>query len=183
MLDPCRIFRQLARNARLANARLDRACQTLQPGEWEAERISFFPSLKATMMHLIDADRYYIDTFRGDWPGPKERSGPLDNTITFSHEREEIDKWIVAFCESLTITDLSRRMQIHWPEKTLTEALADTLLHVFTHVQHHRGQIHSMLSSTSVRPPQIDEFILTSDVESRTEDLQILGWNEDWLTR
>ncbi|MEY9200001.1 DinB family protein [Sinorhizobium sp. CCBAU 05631] len=71
----CRPYRQLARNARLANARLDRACMALQPGEWEAARTSFFPSLKETMVHLLNADRYYIDTLRGDLAGPPNPPG------------------------------------------------------------------------------------------------------------
>jgi uncharacterized damage-inducible protein DinB len=162
---------------------LDRACQALQPGEWEAERKSFFLSLKATMNHLIGADRYYIDTVRGKLPGPVGGAAPLDNMTDFSRERSELDVWMVAFCEGLTAKDLDRRVDIFRPEKTLSETLADTLLHVFMHGQHHRGQIHAMLSGTSVRPPQIDEFILTSNVEPRSQDLHMLGWDEQLLTR
>ena len=32
------------------------------------------------------------------------------------------------------------------------------LLHIFQHQVHHRGQAHAMLSGTSVKPPQLDEF-------------------------
>ncbi|MCZ4092913.1 DinB family protein [Sinorhizobium psoraleae] len=179
----CRPYRQLARNARLANARLDRACMALSPGEWEAPRTSFFPSLKETMVHLLNADRYYIDTLRGERPGPPGSPGSRATAAEFAIERAQVDEWLLGFSESLTVEELARKISIPWPERTLTETVADTLLHVFLHGQHHRGQIHSMLSGTSVPPPQIDEFILADNGEARVEDLKALGWTEARLTR
>ncbi|WP_331374654.1 DinB family protein [Sinorhizobium chiapasense] len=179
----CRPYRQLARNARLANARLDRACMALNPGEWEASRTSFFPSLKETMVHLLNADRYYIDTLRGERRGLARPPGSRATADEFSIERAEVDEWLVDFSESLTAEELSREISIPWPERTIAETVADTLLHVFMHGQHHRGQIHSMLSGTSVPPPQIDEFILTDNGAARAEDLKAMGWTEAQLTR
>jgi len=178
-----RPYRQLARNARLANARIDRACVALRSGEWEATRTSFFPSLKETMVHLLNADRYYIDTLRGERPGLPKRPGSRNTAAEFASERAEVDDWLVNFCETVTAQDLSRKIQIPWPDKTLNETVADTLLHVFLHGQHHRGQIHAMLSGTSVPPPQIDEFILSENSEARVDDLKALGWTESRLTQ
>jgi uncharacterized damage-inducible protein DinB len=177
--DPiCRPFRQLARNARLANQRLDLACMALDQGEWEAPRTSFFPSLRATMVHLLDADRWYIGLLRGDHPGLTNEAGNRATPVEFARERAEVDDWLVGFCESLHAAELSRRVKIHLPGD---ESLADLLLHIFMHGQHHRGQTHSMLSGTSVAPPQIDDFILAGCADDRAEDLEALGWNEDRL--
>jgi uncharacterized damage-inducible protein DinB len=112
-----RPYRQLARNARLANARLDRACMALLPGEWEVTRTSFFPSLKETMVHLLNADRFYIDTLRGERPGPPERPGNRDTAAEFARERAQVDDWLINFCETLTAQDLVRKITIPWPEK------------------------------------------------------------------
>ena len=180
--DGCRMLRRMARNAQLANRRLDLACCALGPGEWEATRTSFFPSLKETMVHLLDADRYYIDTLRGEKLGLAE-AGDRSNPGAFAAERAAVDAWFVAFIEELAPSDLARRVLIPWPEKTLSETLGDTLLHIFLHGQHHRGQIHAMLSGSSVAPPQIDEFILADDPESRAADLAALGMEEADLLR
>jgi uncharacterized damage-inducible protein DinB len=182
MIDVTRIFRQLARNALLANARLNRACMALGPGEWEAPRTSFFPSLKLTMVHLLDADRFYVDVLTGGHAGLMPK-GARETPALFAGERRDVDEWLVAFCEALTAEELARKVMIPWPEGTITETVADTLLHVFLHGQHHRGQIHAMLSGTSVPPPQIDEFILTEDWRSRVDDLAELGWDESRFTR
>ena len=177
--DPiCRPYRLLARNARLANARLDRACVALAPGEWEAPRTSFFPSLKHTMVHLLDADRWYIGLLRGDHPDLVNEAGSRATPAEFTRERAEVDDWLVGFCESLGAGELSRPVKIDLPG---TESLADLLLHIFLHGQHHRGQIHSMLSGTSIAPPQIDEFILAGLADDRAGDLEALGKSEDWL--
>jgi uncharacterized damage-inducible protein DinB len=179
MPDPaCRPYRQLARNARLANARLDRACMALAPGEWEAPRISLFPSLKATMVHLLDADRWYLDLLRGGHPGLASDPGARATPADFAPERAAVDDWYVAFAETLTAADLRRTAKIPMDERALTETLADALLHVFMHGTHHRGQVHAMLSGTSVPPPQIDEFILGDAPEWRAQDLATLGWSE-----
>jgi uncharacterized damage-inducible protein DinB len=179
----CRPFRQLARNALLSNRRLDIACMALAPGEWEAERTSFFPSLKETMVHLLDADRWYIDTFRGNCPGIANEAGSRATAAEFARERAEVDAWLVDYCESLTAEGLSREIVIEWPDRTFAETLADTLLHFFMHGQHHRGQVHAMLAGSSVTPPQLDEFIQASITEPRADDLAALGWDEARLTR
>jgi uncharacterized damage-inducible protein DinB len=49
------------------------------------------------------------------------------------------------------------------------------LSHLFTHQIHHRGQVHDMLSATSVAPPQLDEFFLSSDLPLREAELKVLN--------
>ena len=42
----------------------------------------------------------------------------------------------------------------------VSERLDLLLLHLFQHQIHHRGQVHAMLSGSSVAPPQLDDFYL-----------------------
>jgi uncharacterized damage-inducible protein DinB len=168
-----RIHRILARNAALANARLSRACLQLQPGEWEAPRISFFPSLRLTVLHLLDAERYYAETIlRGalsDLPATRE------SVDDFVAERTAVDIWYLEFCAALTSKMLQRRVSVRWPELSFNEPLGDLLIHIFLHGQHHRSQIHAMLSGTSVPPPQIDEFILPAGRDQADAEMAALG--------
>ena len=59
----------------------------------------------------------------------------------------------------------------------------DLLSHLFQHRTHHRGQVHGLLSGTSVAPPQLDEFIVGDDALARAEDMARLGWDETGLMR
>lgn len=58
------------------------------------------------------------------------------------------------------------------------ERCDDVLSHLFQHQTHHRGQAHAMLAGTSIKPPQIDEFIVADDAASRSDVLQRLGMTE-----
>ena len=54
-------FATMAYNNAWANHRLLTACNKLSQVDFEAKRTSFFPSLKATLNHIVTVDWYYID--------------------------------------------------------------------------------------------------------------------------
>ena len=62
--------------------------------------------------------------------------------------------------------------------KVQRDLAAHVLMHLFMHQTHHRGQAHSMLAGTAVKPPQLDEFLMPSDASWRTADMAALGWDE-----
>lgn len=185
MPDACRPYRQMARNAHLANRRLWRACAALGPGEWEAPRVSFFPSLKATLNHILIVDRFYIDAMEGGTLGPAASAdeAPCATVAELAHAQEVMDLRLFAICAGMTEGDLGRELRIRRSGRVQIERLDDTLMHLFLHDQHHRGQVHAMLSGTSVPPPQLDEFVMRDDAAARAADLDALGWDEDFLAR
>jgi uncharacterized damage-inducible protein DinB len=185
MTDPLQPYRQLARNARLANRRLGLAIAALQPGEWQAPRTSFFPSLCATMNHIYTVDLFYIDAVQGGTLGPAafDIEEPYPDPTALFAAQSALDQTVVSLVDALRPADLVRPVQIHRQTRIQTETLADTLMHVFLHDQHHRGQVHAMLSGTSVKPPQLDEFFMADDARFRVQDLAELGWDEAALTR
>ncbi|PZR00032.1 MAG: damage-inducible protein DinB [Cereibacter sphaeroides] len=182
--DTCRVYRQLARNNALANARLHRACLALKPGEWEAERVSFFPSIRATMNHILVIDRFYMDAIEGGTLGPKAWANPVPcpEVARLVDEQAAMDQSLVELCDGLLSDDLARDVRIHRKDRVQVEPLGELLLHMFLHDQHHRGQVHAMLSGTSVRPPQLDEFVTRDDAAVRADDLAAMGWDETYLS-
>ena len=72
--------------------------------------------------------------------------------------------------------DLDRRVVTDRREDgMIPEKIGDILAHVFLHDIHHRGQVHAMLSGTSVAPPQLDEFLLDYDLKLRKAEVERLG--------
>lgn len=51
-------FADLARNNAWSNRRLHAACADLSAAEFAAPRAGFFPSLAATLNHILVVDRY-----------------------------------------------------------------------------------------------------------------------------
>ncbi len=180
MTDPVRPFRQLARNNHLANRRVQLAIAALQPGEWEAPRTSFFPSLRATLNHVYIVDLYYLDAIEGGTLGPDAWANeePFPDPAALATAQTALDMKAIGLCDNLTAEDLARPVHMQRNDHVQTDTLADTLMHVFLHSQHHRGQAHAMLSGTSVRPPQLDEFFMASETRFRADDLVALGWTE-----
>jgi len=175
-----RIMRKLAQNNRLANHRLLTACLGLQPGEFEARRVSFFPSLKATLSHILTVDWFYVDALEGGTLGPKawEREEPFDAIGALAAAQFAVDERLLAFCGDLTETRLAAQTRVHRTGRIQVERTDDLLLHLFMHQTHHRGQVHAMLAGSSVKPPQLDEFLTASDFRDRTDDMAVLGWSE-----
>jgi uncharacterized damage-inducible protein DinB len=183
MLDPLRPYRQLARSNLLANRRLQRAVAALQPGEWKARRTGFFPSLCATLNHIYIVDLFYIDAICGGTLGLAafDVAEPFTDPTALAAAQSALDQRVLTRVAAFTPDDLIHPVHIHRHTRVQTETAADTLMHLFLHSQHHRGQAHAMLSGTSVKPPQLDEFFMTDDARFRTGDLAALGWTEEIL--
>lgn len=175
-----RIMRKLAQNNRLANHRLLGACMALQAGEFEALRVSFFPSLKATLNHNLTIDWFYVDALEGGTLGPRawEPEEPFDAIGPLAAAQFAVDQRLLAFCTGLTDARLAAETRVHRTNRIQVERTDDLLLHLFMHQTHHRGQVHAMLAGSSVKPPQLDEFLTASDFRDRIDDMAALGWSE-----
>lgn len=174
-------FARMAQNNLWANDRLYRAVLKLAPGEFEALRTSFFPTLRETLDHILRVDLYYLDMLEegGEGLAIFDRVQPFHDPRVMALEQAAADRRLVAFCEALDAAGLSRRVPTDRGEDGLVpERIGDLLAHLFQHDIHHRGQVHAMLAGTSVRPPQLDEFFLDFDLRLRRDEMRRLGLRE-----
>ncbi|MBS7810170.1 DinB family protein [Roseococcus pinisoli] len=171
-------FAAQARNNAWANHRLLKACARLSQEEFEATRTSFFPSIKATLNHILVVGRFYVDAMEGGTLGPAAFADPLPcATAAELHRAQgELDRRLLAWCEALD--DPGRIVEVHRGTRIQRERADRLLLHCFEHDIHHRGQVHAMLSGTSVKPPQLDEFFSVGEAPLRAGDFAELGWTE-----
>lgn len=170
-------LRRMARNNLWSNDRIYRAMTALQPGEFKAARTSFFPSLKETLNHLLEVDLYYLDMVEEAGEGRRifDRYVVFDDAVALAEAQLAFDRRLVAACDKLTEADLDRRVLSDRGEAgQIPERIGDLLAHLFIHQIHHRGQVHAMLSGTSVAPPQLDEFFLDYDLQFRGDEVERL---------
>ncbi|HEU6456276.1 MAG TPA: DinB family protein [Roseateles sp.] len=177
------LFLIQARANRLANRRLLGAVASLSEGEFHAPRTSFFPSLALTLNHILNVDHYYLAALRGDaaMRGIWASYVPAKTASELAKRQDESDARLVAFCEGLQPGDEDRIVALDRGagiENGPREPVGRVLAHLFMHQIHHRGQAHAMLSGTTVKPPQLDDFILLGDDKHRVEDMQALDWTE-----
>lgn len=178
--DPLRVFRKLARNNRLANYRLHQACLQLSQEAFVARRISFFPTLRATLNHIYTVDRFYIDALQGGTLGLAAFAveEPFANMPALQGAQTELDEVLIALVDGLDEDRPAATVNIHRGRRIQQDRCDDVLSHLFQHQTHHRGQAHAMLSGTPVKPPQLDEFIVGDDAKARKDEMDALGWTE-----
>lgn len=171
-------FVAMAENNAWANHRLLGACEALTPQEFAAPRQSFFPSLRATFNHILWVDQYYIDAVAGEEALRRyaEPTPDFADARSMRLAQTESDKRLIAVCARQTEQSLAADCILPRPNrKPPPSTTANVLEHLFQHQIHHRGQAHAMLSSTKIKPPQLDEFFLAGEEALRRDELRALG--------
>lgn len=170
-----------ARANRLANHRLHAAMAALSDAEFHAPRTGFFPSLAATLNHVLAVDGYYVGALHAD-AGLAEAWDafvPAATLAGLAARQRAVDERLIAFCDALDAAGCGRVVEMPRDAGVVQrDRVAFVLVHLFMHQTHHRGQAHAMLSGTAVAPPQLDEFLMPSDAPLRAGDMAALGWDE-----
>lgn len=176
-------IRTLARANRLANHRLHGACLQLTGAEFKAARTSFFPSLWETLNHILIVDWYYIAALHGERDMRKHFASetPFDTMPALAAAQVISDERLIAWCETADEARLDATIEMIRVDHVQRDLAQHVLMHLVTHQIHHRGQVHSMLAGTEVRPPQLDEFLMPSEAHLRVADMASLGWAERQL--
>ena len=96
-------YRAMAYNNAWANQRLLNACAKLSQAEFIAPRTGFFPSIRATLNHILVVDRFYVDAMEGGTLGPAAWANPEPcETVAVLHAAQsEVDRRLIAFIEPL----------------------------------------------------------------------------------
>ena len=152
-----------------------------------APRVSFFPSLKATLNHNLTVDWYYVDAFerfiRGQPVNPDpgrfyEPEEPFAICRELHTAQRDVDRRLVDACATLTEAQLELPVAVPRSKGVVHETVTRFLAHLFQHQIHHRGQAHAMLAGTHVKPPQLDEFFCANEAHLRAPELAALGYSE-----
>jgi len=166
-----------ARNNHWSNHRLHMACSRLPASEYFANRPSFFGSIHAHLDHIVFVDWLYLERLTGKQNLPDGVGDLLHREFTpLAQDQIAVDRALIDFCQSATPDILASTVTFRLLDGTqYSELVTSVLVHLFTHQIHHRGQIHDMLSATSVPPPQLDEFFMGTDLPLREKELKSLG--------
>jgi len=168
-----------ARANRLANHRLHAAMAPLTRDDLHAPRTSFFPSLGATLNHILAVDIYYIAALHreADMEAQYRRFVPCESLAELAERQRASDERLIAHCDALVEPDAMIEMD-RGEGRVQRDRAGHVLAHLFMHQTHHRGQVHAMLAGTSIPPPQLDEFLMPSDAPLRVADMAALAWSE-----
>ncbi len=173
-------WRAMAYNNAWANHRLLTSCAALDQAAFTTPRTGFFPSLRATLNHILTIDLFYVDAMEGGTLGPAAWADPepCQDLPALHAAQRAVDRRLIAVVEGLDPAGLAGMVQVHRGARIQRERMDRLLLHLFQHDIHHRGQAHAMLSGTGVKPPQLDEFYSVAEAPLRAAEFAALGWTE-----
>ncbi|MEA2738920.1 MAG: hypothetical protein QOH05_2227 [Acetobacteraceae bacterium] len=185
MINAALAYRAMVYNNAWANHRLLAACAGLPQSELIAARTGFFPSIRATLNHILVIDRFYVDAMESGTLGPAAWADPEPCATMDSlwPAQTDVDRRLIAVVEHLGADGLECIVSVHRGIGIQRERLDRLLLYLFQHQIHHRGQAHAMLSATSMPPPQLDEFFAAGEESLRATEFAAMGWTEETVWR
>ncbi len=142
------------------------AANALNDAERRKDRGAFFGSIHSTLSHLIWGDRIWMSRFSGSekpiQPNIAKSVEEVGDWIDLVEERAEMDQNILEWSKSLSEAEL--KSNLTWFSGAIQAEVSKPLwilvTHFFNHQTHHRGQVHSMLTSAGVQPADTDLFML-----------------------
>ncbi len=157
---PISYFRFLGRYNRWANQTLFDHVGQLSDADYHKDRGAFFKSIHGALNHILLVDQIWISRIDPDIETLP--STGLDTELhscfeTLSAARQAQDTEILALLTRYTDTDMTRCGAYQNSSGATFETPVQIMLaHMFNHATHHRGQVHDLLSQTSVAPPPLD---------------------------
>ena len=164
-------YRLLAQYNRWFNLRLYDACEQLSDEERKRDRGAFFGSIHHTLMHLVLADKMWLQRFKRQ--GVTFDALPdtllavpegLDYTSNLHPDwqplrqtRDAVDAAVEAWLAEMSPEFPSSTMRYINTEGVQREHPAwQALTHFFNHQTHHRGQVTTLLTQAGVDPGVTD---------------------------
>ena len=175
------LLRIQAHANRLANLRLHTAMAPLSQPDLDAPRTAFFPTLMATLNHILAVDQYYVGVLHAEQGLQAAGQGlvPAKTLDELAQAQRTSDERLLRWLAEADNATMDRLVQMPRGQgRVQTDAAAHMLQHLFMHQTHHRGQVHAMLSGTPVAAPQLDEFLMPSEPHLRIAEMAALGWVE-----
>jgi uncharacterized damage-inducible protein DinB len=148
--------RELFAYHRWANARMLEAAGMLSAEDFARDLGSGFPSVRATLAHLLSADWIWLERWRGTSPiaGPDWDTG---SHAALTVRWGEVERDQRAFLDGLLEADLDQVVSYRALNGApFSNPLGELCRHVVNHGTHHRGQVATLLRQLGAKPPQTD---------------------------
>ncbi len=139
-----------------ANALVLAAAEALPPEQFDAAIASSFPSLGATLAHMIGAEWIWLRRWLGESP-PAPAWAAKPNLAELKAQLAAIESERSAYLAGLSGADFDRVVPYrNLAGKPYSNLLSDLIRHVVNHSTYHRGQIATQLRQLGHTPPSTD---------------------------
>jgi len=144
-------LRELLTHAEWANAVFFHA--------WEKSPAPDHEEMRRRVGHLLGVQQGFLSIFRGEAPGGPP-GGPPPNFDELKARAVTCHDGYRVFLSELQDETLSRTVRIPWfPDPPCVLTIAEALVQVAMHSQHHRGQLMTRLKDFGGEPKNVDWII------------------------
>jgi uncharacterized damage-inducible protein DinB len=152
-------FELLARYNIWATKRLNQVLETVSDEDFMSDSGLYFNSIFGTLNHLLVGEHYlWFPRFSGQQSPRVKLNAIVENDRKLLLEKLHNNgyHWI-SFLKDVDVTVFSQNLHYQTSTgKQMRLPYAPTLLHVFNHGTHHRGQITTALTSLGYACPELD---------------------------
>lgn len=152
-------FELMARYNVWATNKLNQVLETVSEEDFNADCGLFFKSISGTLNHLLVGEHYFWYARFTSAPPPKLNLDSIvepDQHALLKQLQDRAQNWI-GFLQQVDTTLLKSDLQYKTAAgKAMSLPYAATLLHVFNHGTHHRGQVSTALTAMGYPCPEMD---------------------------
>lgn len=115
--------------------------------------------LRKRVGHIVGVQSGFLSVLKGEAPGFPP-GGPPPSFDDLKARAEKVHAGLGEYAAALQAEDLTRQVRIPWfPEPPCVISVAEALVQVAMHTQHHRGQCMTRLKDFGGEPVNVDWII------------------------
>ena len=112
-------------------------------------------SIRAILIHMINAEDYWISLLRGN-DARKFNPKDFDKVDSIAKIWSEVEAVTKEFLENQTERTLQVVRSVKWDDIMVYFMVAKALIHMATHKTHHRGLIIGLIRQLGYNPPNVN---------------------------
>jgi uncharacterized damage-inducible protein DinB len=158
-------IRELFAYHRWANQRFLAAASALTPEQLSRDLGSSFPSVLATLAHVLSAEWIWLERWHGRSPSARTPADwDLSDRDELRRRWAEVEGAQAEFIQGLTEEELRRVLDYRTlAGDPFSSALWQILRHLVNHATYHRGQVSTMLRQLGTSAPATDLVLYYRD--------------------
>jgi uncharacterized damage-inducible protein DinB len=115
--------------------------------------------MRRRVEHVVGVQMGFLSVLRGEAAG-RPVDGPPPTFDELKSRAQSVHKGLRAFTDSLDASGVARTVRVPWfPDPPCVITVAEALVQVAMHTQHHRGQLMTRLKDLGGEPKNVDWII------------------------
>lgn len=140
-----------------ATALMFSAAEALTQEQFEELAVSSFPSIRATLTHIVGAEWIWLRRWLGDSPTSAPVWADTPTLAELKLQLAAVEAERASFLARLTDADLAGVVTYRGLDgKAFSHPLGQLMKHVVNHSTYHRGQLATLLRQAGHTPPSTD---------------------------